>query len=139
MMLGPSGGAPAHPIPRPLQATLSVVLDAWCEFMARRVDILQLADLASERRSQRLLSEVLSVWHAYTLAMRAELDAASPFLSPRSPQVDRQLMRHVAASLGGVDKEVGGWWINSWGRWGRWGEALAVLLVDTEKHDANGN
>lgn len=92
--------------PRRMQATLSAVIDVWCEFMARRVDIMQLADLASERRSKRVLSEVLSVWHAYTLAMRAELDAASPFLSPRSPQADRQLIRHVAATLGGQDREV---------------------------------
>ena len=63
-----------------------------------------LADVASKSRSKRIASEVLNVWHAYTIAMRADLDPESPFLSPRSPQADRQLIRHVAASLGGGDR-----------------------------------
>ena len=87
-----------------LQETLSAYLGAWCDFMSRRVSLVGLADAASKSRSKRIASEVLNVWHAYTIAMRADLDPSSPFLSPRSPQADRQLIRHVAASLGGGDR-----------------------------------
>jgi hypothetical protein len=63
-----------------------------------------MADLASKSRSRRIAAEVLNVWHAYTIAMHAELDPSTPFLSPRSPQEDRQLIRHVAATLGGDER-----------------------------------
>ncbi|KAG1659453.1 hypothetical protein FOA52_007923 [Chlamydomonas sp. UWO 241] len=76
------------------------------ELVSRRVSMFDMAEAASTRRTARVMGEVFDVWHAYTAAMRADLDPGSPFLSPRSTKGDRALIRRVTHSLGGVDPDV---------------------------------
>ncbi len=64
------------------------------------MDLGSLADMASASRRTRIMSEVFSMWQSYTQAMRADLDRDSRFLSPRTEQDDRRLIRHMAVMIG---------------------------------------
>jgi hypothetical protein len=64
------------------------------------------------RREARVLGEFFGLWQQYAAALRADggLDAASPFLSPRSAERNQQLALRLAALAGGSDvaRQVGG-------------------------------
>ncbi|GAX75802.1 hypothetical protein CEUSTIGMA_g3245.t1 [Chlamydomonas eustigma] len=86
------------------QALLRQAMEAWGHMRQRRIDLASMVDMASMQRRFRIMASVLDVWRSYTVAMRRDLDPGSPFLAPRSPQDDRNLIRHVASSLVGGKK-----------------------------------
>lgn len=42
------------------------VWDAWCEFMSRRADIVDMVNRMSSKRRLRILGDVFDVWQKYT-------------------------------------------------------------------------
>jgi hypothetical protein len=89
-----------------MQVLLGKAMEAWSHMRLRRMDLASTVDMVSSQRRMRIKASVLDVWRSYTVAMRRNLDPRSPFLAPRSPQDDHNLIRHVASSLVGGKKVI---------------------------------
>ncbi len=51
------------------------VWDAWCEFMSRRADVVDMVNRMSSKRRLRILGDTFDVWFKYTQVRASSLQS----------------------------------------------------------------